>query len=55
MQYKQGDLIKLVGHADKVFQVIKASDNNLMLVRPSNNELWSAHPDDVAEHHPSNK
>ena len=52
MQYNKGDLIKLVGHTDKVFQVIQASANNLMLVRPSNNELWSAHPDDVAEYHP---
>lgn len=50
MNIKQDDLIKLIGHDDKVFKVVMASDSgNLMLVKHMTNELWSAHVDDVSE------
>jgi hypothetical protein len=52
MQFNKGDIVTLVGHSDKVFNIVQASQNNLMLVRASTNEIWSAHPDDVAEYHP---
>lgn len=48
MNIKEKDLIKLIGHDDKVFQVVMVSDSgNLMLVKHMTNELWSAHVDDV--------
>jgi hypothetical protein len=50
MDIKENDLIKLVGHEDKVFRVVMTSKSgNLMLVKANTNELWSAHIDDVSE------
>jgi hypothetical protein len=50
MNIKEKDLIKLIGHDDKVFQVVMVSDSgNLMLVKHMTNELWSAHVDDVSD------
>ena len=48
MQYKENDLVKLIGEGEQVFKVVMASESgNLMLVRHNTNELWSAHIDDV--------
>lgn len=53
MQYKENDLVKLIGQGDHTFKVIMASDSgNLILVRHNTNELWDAHVDDVAEQLP---
>lgn len=50
MQYKENDLVKLIGEGEQVFKVVMASESgNLMLVRHNTNELWSAHIDDIAE------
>ena len=54
MQYKENDLVKLIGHEDKVFKIVMASQSgNLMLVKHQTNELWSAHVEDVAEQTPT--
>jgi len=54
MNIKQDDLVKLIGHDDKVFQVVMTSESgNLMLVKHMTNELWSAHVDDVSETNPT--
>lgn len=54
MNIKKNDLVKLIGHDDKVFKVVMASDSgNLMLVKHMTNELWSAHVDDVSETNPT--
>lgn len=48
MQYKENDLVKLIGEGEQVFKVVMASESgNLMLVRHNTSELWSAHIDDV--------
>jgi hypothetical protein len=50
MQYKENDLVKLIGHEDKIFKIVMASESgNLMLVKHQTNELWSAHVEDIAE------
>jgi hypothetical protein len=54
MQYKENDLVKLIGHEDKIFKIVMASQSgNLMLVKHQTNELWSAHVEDVAEQTPT--
>jgi hypothetical protein len=48
MKYKVNDLVKIVGHEDKVFRVVMTSESgNLMLVKENTNELWSAHISDI--------
>ena len=54
MNIKQDDLVKLIGHDDKVFKVVMVSESgNLMLVKHQTNELWSAHIEDVSETNPT--
>jgi hypothetical protein len=54
MQYKENDLVKLIGHEDKIFRIVMTSESgNLMLVKENTNQLWSAHVEDVAEQTPT--
>jgi len=54
MNIKQDDLVKLIGHDDKVFKVVMVSESgNLMLVKHQTNELWSAHVEDVFQPNPT--
>lgn len=55
MNLKENDLVKLIGHEDKVFKIVMpiSPSGNLMLVKHMTNELWSAHVDDVSEVNPT--